>query len=1368
MRKYQIEQFVSHSKSRRRGQALLLSVLIMIFIVLLGTTFIAIVASNMSNTARTGSKDEARQAAKAGIEFADSQLTGSDQGLDWRPDVLNPPPASTDPAYNYYYSSLDRAQGWSQPFYYNFNPPIPAPAYNAEFVKYPNVQDTSQAGSSANFMIRVSQVQANEPDNAGNTKTGDIRIESIGFADNDPAAYYRIVAYKTGPSNNPLTAAMRSVSNWDWTDNTVPQGTVANGSTGATFTLSNVEGTFQNGDYVTVWDSVANQVGNGIASVSSGTVTVTASFTPSVGSLVQKAAALGAPTSLNFDNATATNVDYRVSGINYIDGTPVNTPGSVWINGGLVWFGNNFATNLRSPLLDTNVQNGTQAASTVKVSGVITAKTIDSVDPTKAADGSVNVSWINGTAPTTPTPMLASSTAGNQFITSLTPQQSDSLVSDGLNRLRGSLSPTRQVQNFTPPDITAGGDGFGRYRQLTEYSTSTDPNNPQASAYGYGEGIYINNPTDVEKVGSTPMTQTQLHDLWFGTGTTNYMRLGTPEAPTSTTNSLEEQHLRGWVSADQFLPRGAEVVLNDVNPPTITVTLDARADNDSDTTNGFENLYSTGSGSNVAHLDQNKMLRDKSGNILQGVYTHTFDWPTDGTLFAEGNIRIRGKISAANSPSNSLTVVSMNNIYIEGSIGAGSKKVLLLAKKNVTVNPTQVLDGTEVISTLASVPTGDNHINVSDGSNFQAGDYIIINDTLPRNVVSVSGDQLTLDGDVGNTYSVGQIVHTVFDPTLGGTALPSNVATRLATFTQAMTRRLRVSTTDPANIRLAFRHSAEYKKALMVQIDTSLNGDKASGTRLDSAELNNKAATAYTDPVITANRKYLQINYANTPLGTDGLPSGPQVSGSDMFPDNFAATPYQTNTGDATDTKAADNISLGDMYKQMLDKYTDPHWDYGDAKVPLPPPPPPLPGTPLALGTNVQSNRYYTFPSSSTSGNQWADIDNISDAATYHSDNAKHPLFYSMASVGNRKDFSTTSDPYAPTAEPASYPINQQVYPAATTPFIVPMATSMWLKINGIQATLQGDQWDSTLGSFFKVLQFGFSPLFVNKDNAGNPIVTDIYQADGTTSAYPAQAYADMEDTLTSDQYFYQPYGQENVTPTYGGNTYAKQTQFDKDSKYTLDSRLISDPAVTRGATNVLVLQLNDAEVGGHPLDYYYQNAYQIPFYRISNLKLQNETLDNSSHELTAVGTGATFDINAYVYAQEGGWYVIPGTDFDSAVKNGDDLNRDGVISQGESVAAYRYHHYNYQIVFTGAIMENQTATVSDVAANSDVGLWMDKWATVKMTVPTATPTYDSENPATSNFNDILYYYDPTAAAGTLSTDPGFHAPAAPGLIYQG
>jgi hypothetical protein len=37
-------------------------------------------------------------------------------------------------------------------------------------------------------------------------------------------------------------------------------------------------------------------------------------------------------------------------------------------------------------------------------------------------------------------------------------------------------------------------------------------------------------------------------------------------------------------------------------------------------------------------------------------------WPANGIVFAEGNLRVRG---TATNPPRSLTVVSMNNIYIE-------------------------------------------------------------------------------------------------------------------------------------------------------------------------------------------------------------------------------------------------------------------------------------------------------------------------------------------------------------------------------------------------------------------------------------------------------------------------------------------------------------------------------------------------------------------------------------------------------------------------------------------------------------------------------------------------------------------------------
>src|SRR5690606_29804783 len=128
---------------------------------------------------------------------------------------------------------------------------------------------------------------------------------------------------------------------------------------------------------------------------------------------------------------------------------------------------------------------------------------------------------------------------------------------------------------------------------------------------------------------------------------------------------------------------------------------------------------------------------------------------------------------------------------------------------------------------------------------------------------------------------------------------------------------------------------------------------------------------------------------------------------------------------------------------------------------------------------------------------------------------------------------------------------------------------------------------------------------------------------------------------------------------------------------------------VAAGSNGVdLAIQLDDAEVdpvNNHNLDYYFYAPNsttadaRIPFYRLSNLKIENETWGNSTsaHDLAGFGSVDTMNINAYVYAQEGGWYVIAAPKFDTNVKNSDDLNRDGVISTAETVAAYRYNRYH-------------------------------------------------------------------------------------------
>ncbi|MEO6907050.1 MAG: hypothetical protein ABI210_04090, partial [Abditibacteriaceae bacterium] len=1196
--------------------------------------------------------------------------------------------------YNFYWTSFDRVQGWDQQFY-TLQSGLPA---MASFVKHPNPLTQSSYSNGLHFMIRVSQVQgypnASDPDNADNTKTGNIRIESIGVANDDPAAFYKVVAYKQGLAGHPLMVAMRSVTNWDFNNSVVPQGYVAS-SSATSITLANAKGFFDNNNcpfYITIGDPVVNSVTSAVVTgVTNNGTTLTLSSalsaTPVPGTLVQKAAGLGAPSTIKFDNVTDTPVDYRISGINNSFGTLNNTSGGVWVNGGLIWFGNTNANNLIAP-------SATAPGNNIQASGLFTS-TIAPIN-------------ITGTGVTAPTAAPASS-ADLNFSTNQTVV--NKLVDDGWNRLAGVTSASRQVRDFIPPDITVGGDGFGRYRQLTRYS---EPNTLYAgatnisSAYGYGKGIYINNLQDVEKIGSQLMTQTQLHDLWFGTGTGNpYNRLGTPDAPsgalTATANSLEGQHMRGWVSPEQFLPRGAEVIINSNN--TITVNLDPVGDNSAE----FPSANFT---SSAITVDPNKGWRNVNGNLLGdgapgsntgGVYSQTFYWPANGTVFAEGNIRIRG--SNPNAP-NSLTVVSMNNIYIEGSLSAGAKKVLLLARKNVTVNPTQVLKTVQAASRL-SAPTvgGTSAISVYDASNFRIGDYVrIAGGTNIYGIKSISGNTITLNTKLAATSRPAtSIVYTVFDPTadVGSYTTTYNgrpyiAALRLSRSSNVIQRRVQGRGTS-GNLRLAFRHSAEYRKALVVGIKHPTSAPNSPD--IIKATLSNKTNSTSPQDIIKTADKMLNVTYNENPTS---MPD----PGTDTFP---AAPPANQTMAVAT--------TLNNFVAQMQAKHSIAQWNYGNSTTPV----------------TVVDPTYNPSPL----------------PPTY-----KQPPYYFLASAGSRYPHNYIPKPMV--GSPNAYPPGgEPVFSQPSSGLMhLPMATSVSVWLNNFQAPL------SIVPGLNLVNQFGFSPIFIDTSTPRNA----------------------AEDLLTTDQYFYQPHektapdtaypnyfpGIQNLSGAYKSN-YVGQNQYDVDAQYTLDSRMLEQAPNTD--TNEIVLQLNDAPVTGtYTVQGYFTSKtmptdaahYPMPFYRLSNLKLQNEVFDNSSApELKQFGSGITVNINAYVYAQEGGWYVIPGTDFDANVKNGDDLNRDGVISQGESVAAYRYRRYNYQIVFTGAIMENQTASASDVAD------WADKWSTVKMTIPSTTPTYDSVDPATSNFNGIVYFYDPSAVQGAVNADVGFHEPVPPGLIYQ-
>ena len=71
--------------SNRRGQTLVIALMVMMVLAMVATLFIALVARNLFRSGRFADTDEATQIAEAGIRYADKMLVSSEDGADWRP-----------------------------------------------------------------------------------------------------------------------------------------------------------------------------------------------------------------------------------------------------------------------------------------------------------------------------------------------------------------------------------------------------------------------------------------------------------------------------------------------------------------------------------------------------------------------------------------------------------------------------------------------------------------------------------------------------------------------------------------------------------------------------------------------------------------------------------------------------------------------------------------------------------------------------------------------------------------------------------------------------------------------------------------------------------------------------------------------------------------------------------------------------------------------------------------------------------------------------------------------------------------------------------------------------------------------------------
>ncbi len=1334
------------SSQPRRGQALLLAVVIMIFAALLSASFIAVVSVNLNQTARQTDKNRSIVAAKAGVDYITKQIAYSDDGDKWRNELENVPPAPGDADYSFYYTPMEVAQGWAR------TTPHPTDDLNGNGIRYPNAIDPEderlalvraraltgklelvkspdprsvlgQASDVPTFLAQVERV----PTNSGTEQSGMLKATVIGLSNEDPTAFTKSIAYFGGYKNAPLAQVMRTVGNWDFVNGgpivaqANPTGTLDNGTNAADpkLAVTNAEGDFSK--LGTPFPITLSDPRNGIvarSAVVTAAVGIFPNFTltlaqplptaPQNTERVELAANFGAPADLNISNATPavpvpisvnlsdTNKDLdstATPGINQVDGAR--------INGSFIFSGALSAARLRA-IGNSFRQTPVLVPGTILASGVIA--------PDTATTSSANINIVGGT---TPDKLKASDATG--IFASANVGIQNQLVSDGWNLRAGKASTdgTRNIRDFHPPIIDSGA-GVARYRNLTRSSKPYDDGNPMtpalpasASLYGSGRGIYIDNTKDFERIGAVPMTQSDLVKMWLSaTGVTDsYTRVPTSIASvTSTTNSLEEQHLRGWISPDQFRARGVEIELtSDWDPstagdqPGVFITRDPRSDN------------STVKPTAALGPDPDNVWKDpRTGSASPGLYRKGFPWPTNGVVFAEGNINIKGQ--ALNAP-RSLTVISMNNIYIEDSLSADAdgdgnlttgapRKIFLGAKKNVVMNPTRVLarPDAQTVSkntmNLGIAVGGNVSLDVYDIGDFRIGD-LVETSTAIAGVDTVSGV-----GQVTAINATNQTLNVTITKAVSASILPASFVRTSSEKQSSITsptpygiisdagdsiqRRFTVPMAPKAgdNLRLAFNQGADRVRGATVSTD---NYDATTPKPTSGIILTNKRVL----DTGGANFDSTATNYkrANKIIRVDN--TVPTLAGSEKFPSaapSFANKTEAENSGLSSSTVAAYLKQEMEAVTTNNDPITPVGWKY--------------------------------------------DIDVRAGCETM-------PFFY-LAGIGNRYDYGVKPTlPVAPTGL-VGWQANIDNSDIAANSYQIPLTTSIafWLNnpnvpvLPATASTMTNEHWNGT--TYDQTKAFGFDPNFIDSGIA-----------------------SEGEDVLTADQSFYQTAATADPV------------------KSTLDSRFFG---ALPGGENWFTLRQNPLAPSLAA-----NAAANLPDYRVLNMKLEDVSLTPSTPTISAIKPGHTFSVNAYVYAQTGSWFVIPGPTFEPRLHGdatqayfdfdndnapaelgeyldvagdgynaGDfpDFNRNGAIDDADRYAVARYLRYNYQINFTGAIAENQTVLVNDAGttAKGAVASWMDKWSTIH---------FDSTQmpPVPLTTDRIHYVFDPTIATNGLEQD---------------
>lgn len=816
---------------------------------------------------------------------------GRDDDSDGLPEANDFPPDASSPDYDFYWTQLDKTMGWALPETFAYSSSDPAQMLKdlaalksngqAVYVKIPDPRLDRTDDKTPHYMIesRLLTQNADEVTDGGDKKFM-LRVTSVGRLVRNENSWSKTTAYKQTNFNGGTLSFANFVTNYDTSctaSNCDPLLKTSANAGSATYsggvlnvTVSDLTkvrpAMLELGRTLMVSDGKTAPFSGVLKAVNGAVLSLRALPAPSTGlvpasvvfdasaplSVSQIGSLMHNPTGFDADGNLSASIASGVINSNTLLSPKVATV-SIEASANMETrpYGNGTLFNLGLTVPDKGVWAGRKPRAR-SWTGFNTYSGQNFLTVAGPVDGISNLEVRDATqASATPVPMSAPAPANNRYFRVGFDEGNRARVENYLS----NVDPLDPPRNIAPAKID-----FASYVARAKGTA-----NATVGGLGYGPGVFLDNSGDVESFGSTlkPLSNGQLQRLWqrksflvangqgnvtpgatgaIGAGTTG-ARLAWPRIEGAvrdsysfpqTSGSLEQKAIRGWISPWEFLPRGAQIILNG---NTITIVRDPISDASTtapDTSKSWQTTSATPiRGAYTMSFDAASLVR-KVGVSSAPVQTITATEDFNGLIVASGNLRVRGNWTGTKA----LTIVSNANIYIENSLtSTQTAKIALLAKRNVTLNPTQFItrpigavdrsiainsatvSGTSSLGTTETgTVTATNSVTIAgSATRFSLGDAVMVGGKTQLHIVkAIGGNTLTVAGS-GLTVSATPVkVQQLCDPpvvAIDAEARPVASNSALATQWNYAFRRgndtISRQVLAPGIFSVAARHSAE-------------------------------------------------------------------------------------------------------------------------------------------------------------------------------------------------------------------------------------------------------------------------------------------------------------------------------------------------------------------------------------------------------------------------------------------------------------------------------------------------------------------------------------------------------------------------------